>query len=391
MAVSRVLSPSLPNVLDQLRRGLRSSISVYRDLRDSRFRQRETRANLASLAPTRPLAAEEREAALRFLRQFHPRYSNLDWHSMLTHATDTFEPGYLHEDIFFGAIEPALNPPERQYAGADKNGYDRLGLAMRVPETVARIVRGRLVDADREPSTMEDAVRRASECGETEVVLKQALGSMAGKAVRIVAVSELPGALAPLLGKRDLLNDHVVQRLVHQHESLAKFNPTSVNTLRIMTYRSRAGVVLVSSVLRAGGTGNRVDNQSRGGVAIGIVDGVLRPTGHSGADHTGYTAFEAHPGSGVGFAGFEVPGWHEAVEACIASHRRIPGLDLLSWDIAIDRDSSPVLIEINTVLQSLLMHQMENGPIPAAIAAEWAERAPFRLVGGLLVRKPPRD
>ena len=53
--------------------------------------------------------------------------------------------------------------------------------------------------------------------------------------------------------------------------------------------------------------------------------------------------------------------------------------------------AQPVLVEINTVLQSLLLHQMENGPIPAEIAAEWAARAPFRLVGGLLVRKPPRD
>jgi hypothetical protein len=310
---------------------------------------------------------------------------------MMTLARGRFEAGYLHEDIFFGAIEPALNPPERQYAVADKNGYDRLGLAMRVPETVARVLRGRLADANRAPSTVEEAVGRASEGGETEVILKQAIGSMAGKAVKVVPVSELPSALAPLLGKRELFNDHVVQRLVRQHESLAAFNPTSVNTLRIMTYRSRAGVVLVSSVFRAGGVGNRVDNQSRGGVAVGIVEGVLRETGHAGADHTGYTALEAHPGSGVRFAGFVVPGWRAAVEACIASHCRIPTLDLLSWDVAIDTDSQPVLIEINTVLQSLLMHQMENGPIPAAIAAEWAERAPFRLVGGLLVRKTPRD
>ena len=359
-------------------------------MRHSRARQHLTRGNLASL-PARPLTVEERAAALRYLRQFHPRYANLDWHSMMTLARGRFEAGYLHEDIFFGAIEPALNPPNRQEAVADKNGYDRLGLPFRVPETIARIVRGRLVDAAYEPLPMSEAVRRASAGGATEVVVKQALGSMAGKAVRVVPVEALAETLEPLTHRSGLHDDWVAQRFVRQHPSLAAFNPTSVNTLRIMTYRSRAGVVLVSSVLRTGGTGNRVDNQSRGGVAIGIVDGALRPSGHSGADHTGYTAYEAHPGSGLRFDGFRVPGWCEAVDACIASHRRIPSLDLLSWDIAIDPDAQPVLIEINTVLQSLLMHQMENGPIPREIAAEWAERAPFRLVGGLLIRKTPRD
>ena len=159
----------------------RRSLAIGRDMRDSRARQRLTRKNLADL-PARPLTEDERAAALRYLRQFHPKYRNLDWHSMMTLATGRFEAGYIHEDIFFGAIEPALNPPERQHAIADKNGYDRLGLAMRVPETVARIVRGRLVGADRAPLTLDEAFRRASEGGETEVVRKQALGSMAGRA-----------------------------------------------------------------------------------------------------------------------------------------------------------------------------------------------------------------
>ena len=156
-----------------------------------------------------------------------------------------------------------------------------------------------------------------------------------------------------------------------------------------MTYRSRAGVVFVSSVLRFGAPGSRLDNYSRGGVAVGIVDGVLRTAGHSGADHLGFTTHERHPGSGLRFAGACVPGWHQAVAACVAGHQRIPSLDLLSWDIAIDWDGAPVLIEINTTSQDLLMHQMENGPIPREIAAEWAERAPFGLVAGLLVRRPP--
>ena len=177
MIASAALHSAASDPLDRLRGGVRGGIAAYRDMRASRFRQRLTSANLASL-PARPLSAEEQAAALRYLRQFHPKYRNLDWHSMLTLATGRFEAGYLHEDIFFGAIEPALNPPERQDAIANKNGYDRLGLPIRAPETVARIVRGRLVGAGYEPLTTAEVACRASEGRETEVVLKQALGSM---------------------------------------------------------------------------------------------------------------------------------------------------------------------------------------------------------------------
>jgi len=377
-------------VYAELRRVALAGVTVWRDARRSRFRQQLTRKNLAA-RPDRPLTKAERAAALRYLRQFHPRYSNLDWHAMLTLATGRFEAGYLHEDIFFGAIEPALNPPDRQEAIADKNGYDRLGLPLIVPEPVARVIRGRLVGADYTPMSIEQATERAEERGETEVVLKQAVGSLAGLAVRVVSVGGLADAIRPLLDRTEVYDDWLIQRLVHQSDALAAFNPTSVNTLRIMTYRSWAGVVCVSSVLRAGGRGSRLDNQSRGGIGVGIVDGVLRPIGYSGADHLGYTAHEAHPASGVRFEGYRVPGWREAVAECVASHERIPSLDLLSWDIAIDGEHRPVLIEINTAHQSLLLHQMCNGPLPASIVAEWAERAPFRLVAGLIVRKPPRE
>jgi hypothetical protein len=260
-------------------------------------------------------------------------------------------------------------------------------LPLRVPEVVARIVRGRLVGADYRTVTMNEAVACASHGDPSEVVLKPALGGMCGEDVRFLQPEELPRALEPLRKHRKVTDDWLVQRVVRQCDELASFNPDSVNTLRIMTYRTLGGDVMhLSSVLRMGRAGSRLDNTRQGGVTCGVVDGVLRPMGHLKGE-----TCEAHPDSGVRFAGFRVPSWREAVDACIAGHDAIPAMDLISWDIAIDRDHRPTLIEFNIYQQGIQMHQMENGPLPPEVVAEWAARAPFWLVGGLVIRKRLHD
>jgi hypothetical protein len=370
-------------LLAQLRRTVEASLTVARDAREARVRRRIERDALASLPAIRPLSEEERAAGLRFLRQFSPRCRNLDWHTTLATVAGRFEAGYVPEDLFFVAIEPALNARDREVAVTDKNGYDRLGLPLQLPETVARIVRGRLVGKDFRPLTMDEVVQYAAKDGATEVVLKPTLGVGGGKDVQFVAPQDLARTLAPLFEHRSAWDDWIVQRVFQQCDAIGALNPDSVNTLRIMTYRSQRGVLHLSTVLRIGRAGSRVDNQNSGGLTCGVGEGVLRRVAH-----LMYQPFEAHPDSGVRFGGVRVPAWREAVELCISGHEMIPAMDLISWDIAVDAHSRPTLIEFNTDQQALLMHQKENGPLPPEVVAEWAARARFWVIGGLVIRKP---
>jgi hypothetical protein len=371
-------------VLATLRRTVETLLTIARDAREARFRRRLERQALASLPAVRPLSEAERAAGLRFLRQFSPRYRNLDWHTTLASVTGRFEAGYVPEDLFYVAIEPALNARDREIQVTDKNGYDRLGLPLPLPETVGRIVRGHLVGPDFRSITMDELVSSAGRDGATEVVLKPTLGVGGGKDVQFVAPQNLPRTLAPLFARRGVWDDWIIQRVFRQCEAMAALNPDSVNTLRIITYRMQSGVVRhLSSVLRIGRGGSRVDNQTSGGLTCGVDEGVLRPVAH-----LMYQPFEAHPDWGVRFAGVRVPAWREAVDLCISAHELIPAMDLMSWDVAIDTEERPVLIEFNTDQQALLMHQKENGPLPADVVAEWARRASFWIVGGLVIRKP---
>ena len=373
-------------VLGRVRETAERGIAIARDARAARFRRKLGREYLAEVPPW-PLSAQQQAEALRFLSQFSPRYRNLTWHQAYASARGRFDAGLIPEDIYFVALEAALNPRERQPVVGDKNRYDRLGLPLRVPEAVARVVRGKLVGADYRPLTPQGAAERLAAGTPSEVVLKPALGGMGGEDIAFLDAEALPRALEPLLERQGIYDDWLAQRVVEQCEELTSLNADSVNTMRIMTYRSQSrGVMHVSSVLRMGRTGSRVDNKRQGGVTCGIVDGTLRATGH-----LGWTTIEAHPDAGVRFEGFQVPAYREALDACLAGHEAIPAMDLISWDIAIDKEHQPTLIEFNTYQQGIQMHQMENGPLPPEVVAEWAARAPFWLVGGLVIRKRVRD
>lgn len=41
----------------------------------------------------------------------------------------------------------------------------------------------------------------------------------------------------------------------------------------------------------------------------------------------------------------------------------VPQFRLLSWDIAVDEDNSPILIEVNMYSGELDFHQLNNGPV----------------------------
>ena len=373
-------------VLARVRETAERGIAIARDARAARFRRKLGREYLAEVPPW-PLSEEQRADALRFLSQFSPRYRDLTWHQAYASARGRFDAGLIPEDIYFVALEAALNPRERQPVIGDKNRYDRLNLPLCVPETVARVVRGKLVGADYRPLTSQETAERVAAGQPPEVVLKPALGGMGGEGVAFLSAESLPPTLEPLLERQGIYDDWLAQRVVKQCDELAALNAGSVNTMRIMTYRSQSrGVMHVSSVLRMGRAGSRVDNKRQGGVTCGIVDGTLRPTGH-----LGWKMIEAHPDSGVRFEGFHVPSYREALAACLSGHEAIPAMDLISWDIAIDCEGRPTLIEFNTHHQGIQMHQMENGPLPPEIVAEWAARAPFWLVGGLVIRKRVRD
>ena len=136
-----------------------------------------------------------------------------------------------------------------------------------------------------------------------------------------------------------------IEEPIIQSEKLAVFNPTSVNTARIMTFNTRHGIIVGPCFFRTGKAGSFVDNGGSGGIMVGL-DGRTGRLNSDGFDEYP-TAFKVHPDSGVRFDGFQLPEWDRCIALVREMAGMIPRVGYVGWDMAYSRDNGWVVVEAN--------------------------------------------
>ena len=160
----------------------------------------------------------------------------------------------------------------------------------------------------------------------------------------------------------DLLSpiDMEFEKVVQQNDFLAQFNPDSVNTIRIVTLNINRKCTVLSAFLRMGSRGSFVDNFSSGfGILVGINnEGYLN---EFGVDKNLNKVFEAP--TGLQFKGICIPNYNLIKDQIEGFSKKIPFANLIGWDITLDKQSNPIVIEVNLDSAHLALHQIFNGPI----------------------------
>ena len=145
----------------------------------------------------------------------------------------------------------------------------------------------------------------------------------------------------------------VVEAFIVQHPEMSRLSPSSVNSIRFVTFSSNTTPVtpdgkmmdVAYSIVRIGRGKSIVDNLHSGGM-VANVDLQTGRLATDGADRRG-KLWVRHPETGTVIKGFQVPCFNEAremVEKAIADHQ-VEGY--LGWDIGISEDG-PMLLEVNT-------------------------------------------
>ena len=136
--------------------------------------------------------------------------------------------------------------------------------------------------------------------------------------------------------------DYIFEKQLQQDEVLKQYNPDTVNTIRVLTYKNK----VISAVVRFGGKGSFVDNTAKGGVAVSldIETGILGDYGMREYDLTHYLE---HPDSHLKFKGVHVPQWNDAKMLVEKVCQYMPYYNSVGFDVA-TTVNGPVIIEINT-------------------------------------------
>ena len=309
------------------------------------------------------LESAERRAIREFWSKYGVSYVNLEWYRLFKALNGSVDPRYVPEETFRTRLEPFLCRRDVSAAYHDKNHMDRMFADLQRPRTVLRNIYGAYVDEGYQP-IRRDAVTRHLEARTGAHFLKPAIsGTGSGHNVAKVTLGAGAFRIADATLTLDdieriYVQDFVLQESVRQHESLARFHPASLNTLRVITLRLDDQLRPVAATLRMG-NGSHVDNGHAGGLLCGVDlrTGRLTPF----ACDVLFRRYDRHPLTQEPFADRDVIAFEGVTELARTVHARLPYFDVLSCDIAVLDNGSPCLIEVNTFGQGVEPHQFLKG------------------------------
>ena len=139
--------------------------------------------------------------------------------------------------------------------------------------------------------------------------------------------------------------DYLLEEAIKNHEDIAKFNPTSLNTVRAYTLVKKDGSTeILAIMLRVGKAGSHVDNWGSGGVGYNfdVATGICVDYGRDKKNNP----YIFHPGSDCQMIGYQLPRYAELKDFIVKMSQSVPTARFVGWDIAITPDGFE-LVEMN--------------------------------------------
>lgn len=333
----------------------KSFIIKLKKIRTSYKLIRGVRKNTDKINTGRDLSREQKLEIKEYYKNLLGIDIPLDWHRYFYKRTGVYSVRYIPTSLYYTEIIGKINRMTFERAYSDKNLTEFLLKGIRQPEIVLKNMNGHYylngIAVDKETAiqacwNLDDVIIKPSlerhGSGVKKFSVKNGVTSIGNKSIE------------HLFSKYKF--DFIIQKVVRQHRLLSDLNPSSVNTLRILTYRSGMEVLVPYTVIRIGRKGWDIDNETAGGISTRINgDGTLAKYafGAPGNDMIEKTD------TGLTLEGYRIPSYEKAVETVKGLHLQLPYFNLIGWDISIDTEGEPVLIEWNVWPE---LSQSANGP-----------------------------
>jgi hypothetical protein len=280
---------------------------------------------------------------------------------------------FVPENIHYNRIEPILN--NRIYAPIfnDKNFYERyfLDYPKLFPEAILRCISNVFYTKDFRHIHDAEVFKILDNIdSDQDLIIKQATET--GGGVSVVLVTKKKKKF--LIGDKSLdyneflkwvfktyNNSYIIQKKIVQHPILQAFNATSLNILRVYTYRSvnDESINFLHSYLRYGKPGSITDGIRSGGSTIGISStGVINDFAI-----TKYGERILESDALLKYKGSRIPLFDEIINVIQDMAPRFPYHRLLGFDFTVDVNNQLKLLEVNNLFIGVINQQMNTGPL----------------------------
>jgi len=272
----------------------------------------------------------------------------LFYHTAYKNVTEKKDPRVIPQYIWREEICPFFNDLWMRTTYKDKNLADVLLNGQEGPSAIVKMMNGHYYNEDHELIS-ENKVKNKILSGPKEQIIKSSQTDNA------VGIKKLKINDGKIIFNDEIVNlehlekiygpNFIIQPIIEQHPDMAKPHDSSVNTIRMTTFRWEKDIKILLAFVRIG-TGYKItDNMATEGVACCINnDGKLSD---KAVDKWGKIYFK-HPTTGFSFSELNsIPGYYKICEKAIRLHKQIFHFDIISWDFILSKDEKPIFLEMN--------------------------------------------
>lgn len=329
-------------MLSKIKQSVRDELSLRHEMKYEKSLENSFKKNSLALIKTNLTHQQEKEIQDFYVKHYGSKI-DLSYHAYYYARNGVFSPKYVPSSIYKARIAGRMNDFRQKDAYVDKNQFDLLFPQINHPKAIMKCINGYFYH-DNQPISKKEAIQL---CGNVvNAIIKPSLESIHGS--RVASFDSSNGITDKGEKIEDLFNSYgkhfIVQERVKQHVGMSALNPTSVNTIRLFTYRRGNTIELLYAVVRIGRKGKIIDNESSGGITTKIDDNGCLDRFAYGSPTEGKLE---QTDSGVTINGYEIPSFKKVVDTVKVLHLNLPYFNLAGWDIAVGEDGEPVFIEWN--------------------------------------------
>lgn len=303
-----------------------------------------------------PLTSGQKKEILAYYQSLVGKRVPIYWHEYFYSRNGNYSKKYVPTCLYHSDVIYKLNNYKLRHAYVDKGVYDIYFPDVLRPKTFIKNINGYYYDETRS-IRREDAIEICQNLD--GAVSKPTQEGMWGSGVKVFSSQD--GVLSDGGTIESLMDsygkNYIIQEKIQQHESMSLLNPTSLNTLRVLSYRQGNEVFILYVVVRIGRKGKSVDNETAGGINADIDLG----TGKIIDCAYGTPSEKRILNTDVGtvLKDFQIPGFEKVISEVKELHTRLPYFNLVGWDFGINKMGEPVMIEWNRAPD---LSQTAHGP-----------------------------
>ncbi len=287
------------------------------------------------------------------------------WNKLYESMNGVYHKDYFPEMFYSTKLEPIINPTDycRIFDNKSliKTIYSNVE-GVTFPNTYLMCCNGTYTDGNHNLLTKDKAIESLSNLG--ECVIKPTVETGSGSGVLVlnmqngkdVKTNQSATELISKYGK-----NFIVQSKIINSKEFSALNPSSINTIRLITYIVEDEVHNVIPVMRIGVGKNEVENIHKGGLCIGVNDdGTLKEKAYQLGYGDKTITYTKHPDTGIEFKGYYIGDIQKMISVAKKMHATTPHVGMISWDFTMDENDNIVMIESNCRGQSVWFPQIVN-------------------------------